>query len=180
MGRRANKKSKKKIKLTDKHTPTSMRKLCGRNMLKSGTYKSTDRFIEKTMANTRYGRMFTPDVVEYRAEMEQAIVVNAGDLHMGGDSIEDIRKAMRDISNADLRFPDIFIFELKTSNKVDYCAVCNMWLNYDYPEDYPDEWKFCCCCQPKARMLICGTLKPTTDRLKKIYDMITLVKGNVG
>ena len=172
MGGRTNKKSKKKIKLTDKHTPTSIRKLCGRNMLPSGTYKSTDRFMEKARANERYGRMFTPDVVEYGAEMEQAIVVNAGDLHVGSSSnasIEDIVDAITSFNNCNIRF--------KTTGR---CAVCGMMLSYDYPEDYPDEWKFCCHCQPRAIKLIDGMLKPTTIYLEKIWNMINLVKGNVG
>ena len=192
MGRRANKKSKK-VKLTDKHKPKSMRKLCGRNMLKSGTYKSTDRFMEKARANAQFGEMFMPDVIGYGAEMEQAIVVNDGreieqefisnisDWHIGSsinESIEDIRRAMSDIINDSLRFPDIVMFSAKRTENADFCAVCNMMLNYNYPEDYPDEWKFCCYCQPRAIKLIDGRLKPTTNYLKKIYDKITLVKGN--
>ena len=196
MGRRANKKSKKKIKLTDKHTPMSMRELCGENMLPSETYKSADRFMEKTRANERFGRMFMPDIIEHGAEMEQAIVADDGiemelefisnisDWHTPsesiegvGDSIEDIREAMRDMINDNLRFADVVILEVKRTG---FCAVCGMMLNYDYPEDYPDEWKFCCYCQPRAIKLIDGRLKPTTRYLKKIYDKITLVKGDVG
>ena len=191
MGRRANKKSKKKIKLTDKHTPMSMGELCGKNMLPIETYKSTDRFMEKARTNGRFGRMFTPDRIDHGAEMEQAIVAddgiemelefisNIGDWHMGGNSIEDIREAMRDMINDSLRFPDMVMFSAKRTENAN-CAICNMMLNYDYPEDYPDEWKFCCYCQPRAIKLIDGRLKPTTRYLKKIYDKITLVKGDVG
>lgn len=99
-----------------------------------------------------------------------------GDWHMGLDHnpIEDI-EALREAING-------FCFPNYNNSHVFHtsgnCAVCGFQLSYKYPDDYPDEWKFCCFCQPMAKKLIDGTVEPTTDKLKKLYDKITLVKGN--
>lgn len=169
MGRRTSKKSKK-IKLTDKHTPTSMNKLCGIIMPKSGTYKAADKFMRKARANAQLGELFTPIMEDYPSEFEQDIISSVGDWHMGSNHnpIEDIIRAMESIRDFNC---SCHVFPTNGN-----CAVCGFFLTYKYPEDYPDEWKFCCYCLPKAKTLIDGTIKPTTPKLKAIYDKITLVR----
>ena len=73
-----------------------------------------------------------------------------------------------------------------------HCSICNFPLDTEYPEDYPDDWKFCCSCFKLARR-ITGTWEYNSDFvelldhdikespiLKKILHKITLVKGNEG
>lgn len=143
-------------------------------MLPSGTYKPTDRFMRKARANAQLGELFTPIVEDYAREFQQAFLTNVGDWHVGHDHnpIEDIR-AMEEIIENSYR-PDCRGCLIHSS-----CAMCDIPLTYKYPDDYPDKWKFCCFCQPNAKMLIDGTLEPTTDKLKKLYDKITLVKKDV-
>ena len=47
------------------------------------------------------------------------------------------------------------------------CSVCNSSLFEYYPEDYPDEWKFCCSCYAVAWLSVELPNKP-----QKILDII--------
>ena len=66
------------------------------------------------------------------------------------------------------------------------CAICNFPLTVSYPEDYPDEWKFCCSCWHWAGLIsrddpIVNFLHvKNSPILREINNRITLVKGNDG
>ena len=57
------------------------------------------------------------------------------------------------------------------------CAVCNYPLEKKFPEDYPDEWKFCCACKELAEIITIGGDDARSPLAKKIWEKITLVKG---
>lgn len=61
-----------------------------------------------------------------------------------------------------------------TIEYIDCCAVCNHTLNKKFPEDYPEEWKFCCGCRMVAEIITEGII-PRSDLFKEIYKKITLV-----
>ena len=70
--------------------------------------------------------------------------------------------------------------------KFGFCAVCGFPLTVLYPEDYPDEWKFCCSCLRWAELIakddpIVKFMRINSSSiLREINNRITLVKGNDG
>lgn len=56
----------------------------------------------------------------------------------------------------------------------DYCAICKFPLHKKFPDDFPDEWKFCCACQGCAVFIIEGETA-RSDIFKEIEKKITLV-----
>lgn len=62
------------------------------------------------------------------------------------------------------------------------CAICRFPLIHEFPEDYPNEWKFCCNCLYIAQKLTRGEELNENIwgiyRVGKIKRRITLVKGN--
>ncbi len=62
----------------------------------------------------------------------------------------------------------------KILSLIDYCAVCQFPLDKKFPEDFPDEWKFCCACHACAKYIIEGETA-RSDIFKKIEKKITLV-----
>lgn len=54
------------------------------------------------------------------------------------------------------------------------CAVCGNNLTNEFPEDYPNEWKFCCGCKDAAEELGKGTTA-RSQLYKVVYKKITLV-----
>lgn len=90
--------------------------------------------------------------------------------------------------NEEITLPDV-----KEPNNmrdiIEQCAICGFPLTAKYPDDYPDEYKFCCSCFKWARRLtgfgdhlvgdICVTnVVVRSAILQKLIDRITLVKGN--
>ena len=84
-----------------------------------------------------------------------------------------------------------FIEQLKKDwNIREGCAICSFPLTTKYPDDYPDEWKFCCSCFKWARRVIrteddayvsieyMKSMIKESPILKKLLEKITLVKGN--
>lgn len=70
--------------------------------------------------------------------------------------------------------------------KFGFCAICNFPLTVSYPEDYPDEWKFCCSCWHWAGLIarddpiIKFLHVKNSPAFTEINNRITLVKGNDG
>lgn len=184
MGRRARKKNKKIIAMdTD-----------------SIWYKRNawwGRFMRKSRANAQLGKLslpdvkepynleelFTPIVVDYGRELEQGIIRNVNDWHIGYNPIIDIRNsAFRESHD------DEIVWFRNNHLKTGVCAICNTMLTNKFPDDYPDDWKFCCRCFEwtikitRAHYLPSGDYLRTSVEnnavLKKIMDKITLVKGN--
>jgi len=60
------------------------------------------------------------------------------------------------------------------------CAICSFPLhNENFPEDFPDEFKFCCGCLGIAKLIIKGTLMEndlTGNFYDRVLNKITLVK----
>ena len=54
------------------------------------------------------------------------------------------------------------------------CSICEGNLTNKFPDDFPDEWKFCCACRLCASWIIKGET-PRSHRFKEIYKRITLV-----
>jgi len=168
MGRRTSKKSKK-ITLDEVYPPNDVRTVMkkvegfnssqkwyrkmGRKILKSGIYKKKDKFSKIS---------YDTDSIWHSESAYNPVITS--------DSLEEITRSMREFCSFNcncLNFP--------VTGK---CAVCGFSLVYKFPDDYPDDWKFCCFCQPLVEKLIDDTLKPTTPELKKLYGIITLVKRN--
>ena len=66
-----------------------------------------------------------------------------------------------------------------------YCSICWDPLTKDFPDDFPDRFKFCCMCRYIAKQIAYGEspekyhiLDDGTDRSLKIMERITLVEGN--
>jgi len=66
-----------------------------------------------------------------------------------------------------------------------YCAICWDPLTNDFPEDFPEEYRFCCMCRFIARKIAHGdTAEEYTmfdgedERSFKILERITLMEGN--
>jgi len=57
------------------------------------------------------------------------------------------------------------------------CVICKFHLHNKFPEDFPEDWKFCCNCQNTALLIVRGTLTPLLIREKKIYNKITVYNG---
>lgn len=62
-----------------------------------------------------------------------------------------------------------------------YCAICLGVLTRDYPEDFPEEFKFCCSCLGWAKSIFTDRdtewLKHALNAsptIKKIYERITV------
>lgn len=83
-----------------------------------------------------------------------------------------------------LRTGYIYIFK-----DIDKCVICGNTLEVDFPNDFPDSWKFCCSCLNWANYLINGNgiaknwleyearvgIKNTI--ILKIWEKITLVEN---
>ena len=66
-----------------------------------------------------------------------------------------------------------------------YCAICWDPLTNDFPEDFPEEYRFCCMCKYIAKQIAHGaTAEEYTmfdgedERSFKILERITLMEGN--
>ena len=63
-----------------------------------------------------------------------------------------------------------------------YCAICWDPLTRDFPDDFPEEFRFCCLCKYIATQLAHGysaeEYSTGDDRSFKILERITLVEGN--
>ena len=58
------------------------------------------------------------------------------------------------------------------------CSICKQILTKNFPDDYPDEWKFCCRCKRIAEYLIKTQAHKNiilTYGFRKILNKITLV-----
>ena len=191
MGRRTSKKNKK-IKLTDKHSPMTMDKLTGRKMakkmLKSGTYKASDRFTRKSRANSQLGELFTPIVEDYPRDTRIPIAICTNlcqDRASEHELFNPIYYAPGEPYESNRGFLELL---KKDWDIKDECAICKFPLTAKYPDDYPDEYKFCCNCFKWAKKLVeteklvgyCSLkiIVKESPVLKKIVDRITLVKGN--
>lgn len=66
------------------------------------------------------------------------------------------------------------------------CAICRMFLTKDYPEDYPEEWKFCCSCHAWAKAIIRDwdedwlVKSLTSPTIKKIYEKLIVFGSEKG
>ena len=83
--------------------------------------------------------------------------------------------------------PEWFEFDgcVEKNSMTGVCATCGFPLTAEYPDDYPDEWKFCCSCFKWAKRIAYDNNFFGTDKivkgspiLKRIFRKITLVKGN--
>lgn len=74
------------------------------------------------------------------------------------------------------------IFLNSRGEDIKKCAICNCDLTRTFPNDFPDEWKFCCGCKIIVEMLIEGTPTNMFSALRRVAKLvkekITLVKGN--
>lgn len=57
------------------------------------------------------------------------------------------------------------------------CAICIFPMDKKFPDDFPDEWKFCCACQECADLITEGETA-RSKLFKKIEKKITLVGEN--
>ena len=59
------------------------------------------------------------------------------------------------------------------------CVICKFPLTKEFPEDFPDEFKFCCTCKEIAWAVIRGTLDVEQrwlyKRVEKIEKIITVM-----
>ena len=66
-----------------------------------------------------------------------------------------------------------FCSALKNGN----CYICGFPLSKPFPEDFPDEWKFCCHCLWMAKVMIenpyFGFMLP--NKAERIREKISLV-----
>ncbi len=54
------------------------------------------------------------------------------------------------------------------------CVICDRPFTKRFPDDFPNNWKFCCACHACAVCITEG-VNPNSHRFKKIYKRITLV-----
>lgn len=103
--------------------------------------------------------------------------------YTAGDGPEVIGQAIRDFEHyAPFPYPGRYRFEEKITG---YCAICNEKLSNEFPEDFPNEFKFCCACLGWAEILVCtkdadglGNALSSHESLKKVFNRITFVIGN--
>jgi len=58
----------------------------------------------------------------------------------------------------------------------EYCAVCDFPLDLGvFPDDYPEEFKFCCACRKLAEWITTGGEDARSPLAKKVCKKITLV-----
>ena len=61
------------------------------------------------------------------------------------------------------------------------CVICYFRLTEKFPDDFPDEWKFCCGCLEMAKLIIEGNLAHfcwAFNKPNEILQKITLTEGN--
>jgi len=62
----------------------------------------------------------------------------------------------------------------------DHCIICGDLLEKNkFPDDYPDDWKFCCGCKVIAGFIVDGIIKKEhteANYYDRILNKITLVK----
>ncbi len=65
-----------------------------------------------------------------------------------------------------------------TNTTGERCVICDLLLTNAFPEDFPDEFKFCCTCKEIAFEMINGDLPPDwwiyirADKIKKIITLV--------
>jgi len=96
-----------------------------------------------------------------------------GGLFIHGQSLRNVQRAVEQVNTCNRNVCDLFE-ELRTGN----CSICDRMLTKKFPDDYPDDWKFCCSCKCIAEEITKGTLVwYLWDKLtvEKIRNKITLV-----
>ena len=58
---------------------------------------------------------------------------------------------------------NVGLVPIKVGIKKDKCAICHKRLHRAFPDDFPDEWKFCCNCKRYAEYIIHYGLKSIID-----------------
>ena len=123
-------------------------------MLKTGTYKKKDEFT-------------------------QDFIAGIGDWHVRSNRnpLDDIRNSAFGERELSPHENPAITFNFITGT----CSICNFVITYKFPEDYPDEWKFCCSCKNMADEIAKGTLPEEYYLLEKVHTIkkkITLVEEN--
>ena len=77
----------------------------------------------------------------------------------------------------------IHVRRIKPTIKICRCSLCGYLLSKKFPDDFPDDWKWCCGCLALAKGIItcssnCLDYMEIGYLLGRIYRKITLVEGN--
>ena len=128
--------------------------------------------FRKVKANSRVEKLFTPIIEDYPREFEQNIIRSAANWHYGHHSLRQVQEAVEEIRHC-VQDQCTIWSEIKTGN----CSICDSMLTNKFPDDYPDDWKFCCSCKSMAEEIVKGTLPSCfwlNEKPNKILDKITL------
>lgn len=169
MGRRARKKNKEIIGMDTDSVWYKRNAWWGKEMRK----KSTKSVMKKVKANSQVKELFTPIMEDYPREFEQDIVISPATWLVPLRSLRQVQQAAEEVRRC-FRNQCTIWSELKTGD----CAICGSMLTTKFPDDYPDDWKFCCLCKRIAEVLTGsdGFIKHIKDsQIEKIRKKITLV-----
>lgn len=132
------------------------------------------RYLEKARNNAQLGPV-------WRTEQRFGSI-DRSELSQAGDGPVAIHEAMNPIVEDYPPFNGIS-FKMRITG---YCSICGEKLSRDFPEDYPNQYKFCCCCLGWAKTIVRAGIKHLKlvhgiqhhPNIDKLYNRISLVIGN--